>query len=177
MSNKGELSDKEWASVFEVGDQQCYPLSSAVAQILLELVPCAVTQVCGGNAGALMTTSRLWKTWTMSRQVGHSCWLCMMPGAVFQCTNSIIHLCHSSAGGVAPPHEKDAGRVQGRPRLGHRRVLLCGVCCLAEAPYGAVVLDTLHAKLGKATVRALVKANLLAYRPSLHCRVSKGHTY
>eukprot|EP00891_Asterochloris_glomerata_P007323 jgi/Astpho2/7323/Aster-01624 len=35
MSNKGEVSDKEWASVFEV---------------------------CGGNPGALTTTSRLWKT-------------------------------------------------------------------------------------------------------------------
>ena len=34
------------------------------------------------------------------------------------------------------------------------------VCCLAEAPHGAVILDTLHAKLGKATVRARVKANM-----------------
>ena len=68
MSNKGEVSDKEWASVFEVCDKQCSLLPSDLAQRLhshvneLELVPYAATQVCGGNPGALTTTSRLWKT-------------------------------------------------------------------------------------------------------------------
>ena len=45
------------------------------------------------------------------------------------------------------------------------------VQCLVQAPHGAIVADDLYTKLGidkrsaKAAVMAMVKANMLSYRP------------
>ena len=141
------------------------PLSSGLAQILLELVPCAVTQVCGGQCWRSDHYLACEKPWTMFKQVGHSCWLCMMPNAMLQCTNSII-ICVTALRVVwrLPLKRVQAG-YKGGPGWDTNEFHSV-VCCLAEAPHGAVVLDTLHAKLFKATVRAMVKANLLAYRPA-----------
>ena len=59
MSNNRELTDKEWASIFEVRHEQFSYLTCTLVQLLLELVPSAALQVCGGNAGSLVTSSQL----------------------------------------------------------------------------------------------------------------------
>ena len=60
MSKSREVTDKEWASVFEVR-HTCSLLSSDMAQTLLEVVLAAALQVCGGNAGFLNITARFFR--------------------------------------------------------------------------------------------------------------------
>ena len=60
MSKSREVTDKEWASVFEVR-HSCSLLSSDMAQVLLEVVLAAALQVCGGNAGFLNITARFFR--------------------------------------------------------------------------------------------------------------------
>ncbi len=56
MSNRRQLSDKEWASIFEVR------VVHLVWCTLCQALPSAATQVCGSNAGHLITTSGYLKT-------------------------------------------------------------------------------------------------------------------
>ncbi len=46
MSNNREVTDKEWATIFEVHREQFSYLSIDLVQLLLELVPSAALQVC-----------------------------------------------------------------------------------------------------------------------------------
>ena len=61
MANNIEVKDKEWASVFEVRHTLLSPVIW-LGTVLLESVSSAALQVCGGNAGFLNITARLFKT-------------------------------------------------------------------------------------------------------------------
>ena len=101
IRNNRRVEDKEWACIFEVRNKQLSYLSPDVAQLLLEQASSAALQVCGGNAGFLMTTAGLIRR-NGSVQEGWSLVLAVHHGQQHVgYADMIPHVCHSSEGGLA----------------------------------------------------------------------------
>eukprot|EP00891_Asterochloris_glomerata_P006778 jgi/Astpho2/6778/Aster-07223 len=151
LSNNRDITDTQWTSVFE-----------ASHRLLSPVIWCGANAVCGGNAGLLTTTARLIRS-NGDVQEGWSLVLAVHRVQHYaRYADMIPHLCHSSESGLAPTlygEDRPWGSEQYRTMLR----LIC------ESDHAAVIVTDAHRELkpdGEQAVQAMVKADLLAYRPA-----------
>ena len=78
MSNNREVTDKKWATIFEVHRKQISYLSFDLVQLLLEQLLLLHCRCVGAMLAAWSPLHSWWNPQTMSKQVSHLCWLCIM---------------------------------------------------------------------------------------------------
>ena len=136
--------------------------------MLLELVPCAALQVCGGNAGLLTTTARLIRSngdvqagWSLVLAVHH------VQHKLGMLTGSLICVTALKVIWRAPFEAVESSLTGGSPwRTEQYRTMLRLIC---ESDHAAVIATDAYLELdpgGKEAVQAMVQASKLAYRPT-----------
>ena len=163
LSNRREPRDTEWASIFEV--RVLHLFWCTLCQALSSLS----TQVCGGNAGQLITASQYLDTFE-DVQAG----LCPVLDAwafrVLQRPADRSPICATALCEIwsSPMSEVEAG-LRGQPGWSAAAYTYV-VQRLVESPHNAIPKYDLCSGLdmekrdGEAAVQAMVKANMLAYR-------------
>ena len=147
----------------------CSLLSSDLAQMLLELMFSAALQVCGGNAGLLTTTARLIRSYgNVQEGWSHVLAVCIMFSTLLG-TLTCSHTCVTALKVIwrEPFDAVKSGFGEDCPwKTEQYRTMLRLIC---ESDHAAVTVTDAHRELksgGQQAVQAMVKADLLAYRPA-----------